>query len=382
MIFLGQASNYRGGRVLRHLFARGGAKDSQALRAALAKAYKVEKSSNYEPEERVALYHTGRSALAAAIMAVTPKGSQVIIPGLTCIAVVRAVRAAGCEPVFVDINPETLQYDWAALEKCLTEASVRPCAVVAQNTLGLPLDIVKLEKIAKRHHLEIIEDLAHCAGRFYADGRKIGSVGAATALSFGKGKAIDTISGGALVLRSAKYTMPSPPVFCAKRSARWRERWYPALGATIRAGYHLKLGKVLTAIFLKLHWIEKSADAELNLDAKLTDWQAKLALRQLKSLPKTPLREHAFVKNREQFLAECRAHGYYLDEIWYDTPVSPVRYQKEAAFPSKDCPDTVWVAKHIINLPTWYPEAKLAPVREILAKHRIDWSKLQEKQDD
>lgn len=165
MIFLGQASNYRGGRVLRHLFARGGAKDSQALRAALAKAYKVEKSSNYEPEEQVALYHTGRSALAAAIMAVTPKGSQVIIPGLTCIAVVRAVRAAGCEPVFVDIDPETLQYDWAALEKCLTEASAMPRAIVVQNTLGRPLDIVKLEKIAKRHHLEIIEDLAHCAGR-------------------------------------------------------------------------------------------------------------------------------------------------------------------------------------------------------------------------
>lgn len=376
MIFLGQASNYKG-RVLRHLFARGKAKDSTALKVALAKRYKVEKSSAYEPETRVELYHTGRSALAAAIIVVAPKGSQVIIPGLTCIAVFRAVKAAGCEPVFVDIDPETLQYDWQALDKTL-KVCYNASVIVAQNTLGLPLDMAKLESVAKKHHLEIIEDLAHCAGRFYADGREIGSVGVATALSFGKGKAIDTISGGALVLRSAKYAMPSPPVFAARRSARWRERWYPALGAIIRAGYHVGLGKVFTAIFLKLGWIERSADAELNLSVKLSDWQAKLALKQLEALPGTakqalnPLREHYFTVKRDKLLAECAKHGFYLNEIWYDAPVSPVRYAKEVNFPNQDCPNTVKVAQTIINLPTWYSEEKLAPVRELIRPYLLN----------
>lgn len=370
MIFLGQASNYRGGRVLRHLFAHGNQKDALTLRSALAKRYKVEPTAG-EPEERVLLYHTGRSALAAAIIAVAPKGSQVIIPGLTCIAVVRAVRAAGCEPVFVDIDPKTLQYDWDSLDKTL-KVCYNAKVIVAQNTLGLPLDMAKLEKIAKKHHLEIVEDLAHCAGRFYADGREIGSVGAAAALSFNKGKAIDTISGGALVLRSAKLNMPSSPIFRAKRSARWRERWYPVLGAIIRAGYHIKLGKVFTAIFLKLGWIEKSADAELNLDVKLSNWQAKLALRQLEALPLSPLRGYYLVKNRSKLLAECAKHGFYLNEIWYDTPVSPERYLKEANFPSADCPNTVAVAKTIINLPTWYPEEKLEPVRELIRPYILD----------
>lgn len=378
MIFLGQASNYRSSRVLRHLFAHGTAKDSQKLKLALAERYHVEVSADYELEERVELYHTGRSALCAAIMAVAPKGSQVIIPGLTCIAVVRAVRAAGCEPVFVDIDPETLQYDWVALDKKL-KVCYNVSTIVAQNTLGLPLDMTKLEAVSKKHGLVIVEDLAHSAGRFYADGREIGSVGAATALSFGKGKAIDTISGGALVLRSVKFTMPSPPRFRAKRSARWRERWYPALGAIMRAGYHVKLGKVFTAIFLKLGWIERSADAELDLGARLSDWQAKLALAQLDQLPRNakqakPLREHYLVRQREAVLAKCKAAGYYLDEIWYDTPVSPARYQKEAAFPSQDCPGTVRVAQSIINLPTWYPEAKLAPVRELIRPYLLDLS--------
>ncbi len=426
MIFLGQASNYKFGRVLRHLFARGKAQDSLRLRSHLAKVYQVEQHDLDEPGDRVLLYHTGRSALAAAILAVAPKGSRVIIPGLTCIAVVRAVRAAGCEPVFVDIDPETLQYDWQKLEQTLEalrnnsknapsssiDKNQKVCynvsTIVAQNTLGLPLDMQKLEKLAQKYHLEIVEDLAHSAGRFYADGRKIGSVGAATALSFGKGKAIDTISGGALVLRSAKFTMPSPPRFAARRSARWRERWYPALGAIIRAGYHVKLGKVFTAIFLKLGWIERSADAELNLDARLGHWQAKLAWRQLEQFPvnakqqakvfcavstsdqdqtsritdkpkmQFPLREHYFVRQRNKLLAELEQKGYYLNEIWYDTPVSPSRYLKEADFPNQICPQTVAIAKTIINLPTWYPEEKLAPVRQLIQPYILDASEIDE----
>lgn len=372
MIFLGQASNYNFGRRMRHLFACGNARHSQELRQSLAKHCRAETPQDgTEKSDRVALYHTGRSALAAAVIAVAPKGSQVIIPGLTCIALVRAVRAAGCEPVFVDIDPETLQYDWDALDKKL-KVCYNVSAIVAQNTLGLPLDMQKLEKLARKYHLAIIEDLAHSAGRFYPDGRAVGSVGAATAFSFGKGKAIDTISGGALVLRSAKYAMPSSPRFRAKRSARWRERWYPTLGAIMRAGYHVHLGKVFTAIFLKLHWIERSGDAELNLDVRLSHWQAKLALRQLEQFPKTapkanrPLREHYFVKQRAKLLAELEQQGYYLNEIWYDTPVSPARCLKEANFPTAECPQTVQVAREIINLPTWYPEAKLAPVRELI----------------
>lgn len=397
MIFLGQASNYTFRQRIGHLFAHGNVHDSQELKQSLAQRYQVETPlDGVEKFERVELYHTGRSALAAAIIAVAPKGSRVIIPGLTCIAVVRAVRAAGCEPVFVDIDPETLQYDWNALDKKL-KVCYNVSTIVAQNTLGLPLDMQKLEKLAHKYHLEIVEDLAHSAGRFYPDGRAVGSVGAATALSFGKGKAIDTISGGALVLRSAKYAMPSPPRFAARRSARWRERWYPTLGAIMRAGHHVHLGKVFTAIFLKLHWLERSGDAELSLDVKLSHWQAKLAIRQLEKFPKTaakssgvttkkggtasgalgPLREHYFVRQRSKLLLELEQKGYYLNEIWYDTPVSPVRCLKEADFPAAECPQTVEIACTIINLPTWYPEEKLTPVRELIQPYLIPASELQ-----
>lgn len=358
MIFLGLASSYRAGRIWRHVFAWGGKKDSEELKQKLAKRYDAKAND-------VVLYHTGRSALAAAFQAVAKPGSGVVIPGLTCIAVVRAVRAAGCVPIFVDIDPETLQYDWDALDKTL-KVCYNVSTIVAQNTLGLPLDMSRLEKVAHRHDLKIVEDLAHSAGRFYPDGREVGTVGAATALSFGKGKAIDTIAGGALVLRGKAKVQPVPPKRRPRWGDRWRERWYPAFGALIRGGYHVGLGKVITAVFLKLKWIQKSADAELNLDTRLTYWQAKLASQQLDELPRTPLRGHTFVREREKLLKALRLKGYYFDEIWYDTPVSPERYAKEAGFPESECPNTVKVAAEIINYPSWYSDAQLAPVKDFV----------------
>lgn len=369
MIFLGLASNYRAKDILRHLFAWGTKKDHQNLVSALEKHY----------DGRAYLYHTGRSALAAAFQSVLPDGGVVIVPGLTCIAVIRAVRAAGCRPVFVDIDRETLQYDFSELEKSLqatpktTDTKSYPLdknekvcyngIILAQNTLGFTLDAQKLSKLAQKYHFAIVEDLAHSAGRFYSDGREVGTVGVAAVLSFGKGKAIDVIEGGAAILRSPNLKDLAQPSSLPKLSDRLRDRFYPLFGAITRGLSHLHLEKPFLAVLLKFHWIERSADAKLSLETRLPHWQAKLALRQLQNLPKTPLRDYLLVENRTELLQNLHQKGYRLNEIWYDAPVSPIRYAKEANFPTEDCPKTVEISKQIINIPTWYPEKKLKPLR-------------------
>lgn len=382
MIFLGQASNYTRRQAWRHLLARGKTADREALQAQLAKKY-------HSTPERVRLYHTGRSALAAGIQSVVPLGKPVIIPGLTCIAVVRAVRAAGCEPVFCDIDAQTLQYDWPKLEQVLakifrgqSQGSInsidnngKVCyngGIVAQNTLGLPLEMGRLEQLAQRYHLAIIEDLAHSAGRPYPDGREAGTVGAVTVLSFGKDKAIDTIEGGALVVREPAAPLPEVPTRQPRWQDRWRDRWYPVLGRWMRAATRIGMGKLVTGGFIKLGWIARSGDAELDTAVGLTNWQAKLAREQLQNLPTTPLREHAFVTERAAFLRAARQRGFYLDALWYDAPVGPARCYKEANFPANECPVTVRVAAEIINLPIWYDKKRLAPVREFLRQWQTE----------
>lgn len=368
MIFLGLASNLSARQIVGQLFAWGTKKDSQKLKTALAEKYQ-------SSPRNVRLYHTGRSALAAGFRAVGASSGKVIVPGLTCIAVIRAVRAAGFEPVYADIDPKTLQYDWAKLADMLDKKDnlcYNGSIIVAQNTLGLPLEMQKLEKIAQKHQLKIVEDLAHSAGRFYPDGREVGTVGAAVALSFGKGKAIDTSEGGALVLRGnwGAYHPPEPEKK-PNLADTLRDRWYPVFGAFVRAGYYVGLGKILTAVLVKLHFIALSADAKLDENVRLTHWQAKLARRQLAKLPKTPLREFALVRDREELLRELEKSGARLCEIWYDTPVAPARYEKEADFPEEKCPNTVRIAEEIVNLPTWYPEERLQAARELIKEYEV-----------
>lgn len=395
MISLGQASNYTAGQVWRHLFACGTQRDSLTLRTKLAERYGV-------CLENVALYHTGRSALAAAFQSLAPEGkTAVIIPGLTCIAVVRAVRAAGCTPIFVDLQPGTLEYDYTKLAAKLAElsqnrissegatqegveAKQKPAStsidkkanvcynriiILVQNTLGISWNISALEELASQYDAVLVEDLAHCAGRFYADGREVGTVGAAAALSFGKGKAIDTISGGAVVLRGHQ-TIPQPTQQ-PKLTDRLRDRWYPLFGAISRGLWRIKIGQIFMGALVKIGWVQRSADAELDLNRRLTHWQAYLALNQLAQLPTTPLREYKLVHDRDKALVKLQQNGYYFNEIWYDTPVSPARYAEEVDFPDHECPETVKLSQEIINFPTWYPTADLAKAYEIIKEYEI-----------
>ena len=134
----------------------------------------------------------------------------------------------------------------------------------------------------------------------------------------------------------------------------------------------MHLGKLFTGFLLKTHQIKRSADAELNPSFRLTNWQAKLALKQLIELPKNrpPLREFYFVENRAVVLAELAKKGYIMNDTWYDTPVSPDRYFKKSGYVSTECPVAVEIAKHIVNLPTHYPAKSLEPARQIIKKHQ------------
>jgi len=399
VITLGLASNYSFGRSLRHLFAMGTKRSSDSLIAALASIYR-------STSDQIALFHSGRSAIAVALQTLIQQGniapgSPVIVPGLTCIAVIRGIKAAGCQPVFCDITPENLEYDYSQLEALLSapddqagagpnhgplgldsesatsaerKASSYGC-IILQNTLGITWDIAKLEQLAKKHNFLIIEDLAHSAGRIYPDGRPVGTVGKATILSFGKGKAIDTITGGVLIMRDTGNTKPLPrPTRKPRLSQRLRDRWYPVIAGLSRTTWRIGLGKAIIAASMKLHFIERSGDTALDTDVRLTHWQARLALKQLRKLQTTkpgPLREFAFVRDREQCLLELYKAGYKLDEIWYDTPVAPARAAAEADFPVIKCPQTVKIAGQIVNLPTWYPQHKLAKARQIIEKYQI-----------
>jgi dTDP-4-amino-4,6-dideoxygalactose transaminase len=354
--FLGQAAHYSRRERLAHTFAVGHKKDAKNLTNYLEKRY----------QGTAILTKNGRSALCLALKNLLPKGSEVIANGFTCYAVYEAVKTAGMTPVFADINKEDLNFTIESIKKVLTKNTK---AIIIQNTLGNPVNIVAIEKFAKDNDLIIIEDLAHCAGLKYADGREAGTVGAATILSFGKDKSIDTISGGALIVRTPVETPIAAPSKAPKFADTFRTRFYPLIAGISRGLQHIKLGGPWLKLMLKLHFIERSADNKLDLTRRPNRFAAKLALKQLQSGSKMPLRKFVLVNNREELLKKLKKQGFYFDGFWYERPISPERYYKKVKFDEVACPVATEVAASIINIPTHYSSEKLQPAIKLIKEY-------------
>jgi dTDP-4-amino-4,6-dideoxygalactose transaminase len=139
--------------------------------------------------------NSGTSALLSilAALAIGP-GDEVIVPGFTYVASISSIVYARAVPVLAEVD-ETLNLDPADVEAKITP---RTRAIMLVHMLGNPARIDEIKAIADRHGLLLIEDCAQAFGATY-HGQKVGSFGAAGAISFNIFKTITSGDGGMAV---------------------------------------------------------------------------------------------------------------------------------------------------------------------------------------
>lgn len=122
-------------------------------------------------------------------------GDEVIVPPYTFIATIQAILLNGAMPVFADIDPATFQIDPAKIE---TKITPRTKVILPVHILGIPADMVRINSIAQKHDLLVIEDAcqAHLAE---VNRKRVGSIGDAGCFSFQTTKNIPMGEGGAVV---------------------------------------------------------------------------------------------------------------------------------------------------------------------------------------
>lgn len=137
---------------------------------------------------------TDADALALAVLYDygAQRGDEIIIPALSFVSTGNAVLHAGFTPVFVDIERETLNINPNLIEKAVTE---RTKAIMPVHLMGKPAAMNRINEIAKRHDLCVIEDAAEAHGALY-QGRKIGTLGDMAAFSLYVAHIITTGEGG------------------------------------------------------------------------------------------------------------------------------------------------------------------------------------------
>lgn len=122
-------------------------------------------------------------------------GDEVILPSFTFVAAANAVRYVGAGPVFVDIDPVTLNMDPEQVERAITP---RTRALMVVHTFGVPAELDALLEIASRNGLKVIEDACEAIGAEYK-ARKVGAFGDAGVFAFYPNKQITTGEGGMVV---------------------------------------------------------------------------------------------------------------------------------------------------------------------------------------
>jgi len=128
------------------------------------------------------------------------EGDEVILPSFTFIAAGNAVLYERARPVFVDIDPITLNLDADKLEGSITS---KTRAIIAVHTFGVPADLDPILDIARRHSLSVIEDACEALGACYR-GRPVGGIGDFGVFGFYPNKPITTGEGGMVVTRDSQ----------------------------------------------------------------------------------------------------------------------------------------------------------------------------------
>jgi dTDP-4-amino-4,6-dideoxygalactose transaminase len=138
---------------------------------------------------------SGTASLIAALVGLDiGPGDEVIVPGYTYVATAIAPVAIGAVPIIADVD-ESLTLDPGDMERKITRHTK---AIIPVYMLGLPCRMDAILRIARKHGIPVLEDVAQADGGSYR-GRRFGSLGAVGAFSFNFYKIISCGEGGGIV---------------------------------------------------------------------------------------------------------------------------------------------------------------------------------------
>jgi len=138
----------------------------------------------------------GTIALQIAIKVLGLEGEIITTP-FSYVATTSSIVWEGCEPVFVDIDPDTLNINPELIEDAITPNT---SAILATHVFGNPCDIEAIRQIADQHDLKVIYDAAHCFGTEYK-GESVYNYGDISTASFHATKLFHTVEGGAIITK-------------------------------------------------------------------------------------------------------------------------------------------------------------------------------------
>ncbi len=166
-------------------------------------------------------------------------GDEVITTPFSYPSTANCILTVGAKPIFVDINPTTLNLDPAAVEAAITP---KTRAIIAVESLGNPGGLEELEQLARRHEIMMFENACEGFGS-RLDSRAVGSFGRASCLSFYATKQITTGEGGMILTDDDRFA-------AACRTLRNHGREDSSGATCARLGFSYRMSEINAALGL------------------------------------------------------------------------------------------------------------------------------------
>ena len=317
-------------------------------------------------EEEIASYHgvkyavavaSGTDALHLALLAAGIKrGDEVITTPFTFIATAEAISYVGAIPVFVDIDPNTLNIDVAKIEQAVTKKTK---AIIPVHLYGQPVGMDRLMKIARQHKIMVIEDCAQSFGAEY-QGKKTGAIGDFGCFSFFPSKNLGGYGDGGMVITDDAKQV--------KHLLSLRNH-----GSTVRyyhdeIGFNSRLDEIQAAILrIKFKHIDTYNAKRRNNAALYTKHLAGSGIQTPSEQSGTKHVFHQYtirVKNRDKVKEKLDSGGIASSMIYYPVPLHLQTAYAHLGMKPGSLPASEQAALEVLSLPM-YPELMEEQIKRV-----------------
>ena len=297
-------------------------------------------------------------------------GDEVIVPSQTHVATAHAVELTGARPIFADAELKTGNIDAATIESLITP---RTKALAIVHYLGVPAEMDKVSKIAKKHGLFLLEDCALSPGASF-NGVHTGVIGDAGCFSFYPVKHLTTAEGGMIILKDKALAEKLRLLKAFGVNRTHSERNIPGDYDVVDLGYNYRMSEVHAAIGIEQmkklpSFLDKRKENFLSLEDSLSGLDGFSILPQPIDKTRTSshycmgiLLESELTDKRPKIMNRLKSMGIGTS-IYYPHPVPHMSYYRNK-YGAVDCPNAELISNSIIALPVG-PHLKIGDMKTI-----------------
>lgn len=299
---------------------------------------------DYLGVKHLALFTNGTIALITALQALRITGEVITTP-YSFVATAHSLLWNGIKPVFVDIDPVTLNLDPNKIEAAITPQTT---AILPVHCYGYPCDVERIQQIADNYNLKVIYDAAHAFGVQNKNGGIL-NCGDLSVLSFHATKVFNTFEGGAIVCPDEKTK---------RRIDHLKNFGFVDEVTVVAAGINGKMSEINAAFgLLQLKGIDEALEKRKFIDARYRE-----GLKNRVGIRCANIGEHVanyayspiFVeKNRDELYDKLKANGIFGRRYFYPLISDFPMYRGLASASPANLPVARQISNEVICLPMY-----------------------------